>query len=70
MLIQGGAVGFDTGNGENLSSSQAQPAKQTALLLLSLTPFPVLNPAAPLCRQMYFIKYIHMKYHTIKVRPY
>ena len=27
MHIQGGAVGFDTGNGEKLSSSQAEPGQ-------------------------------------------
>ena len=30
--VQGGAAGFNTGKGEKLSSSQAQPAKQAAWL--------------------------------------
>ena len=46
--VQGGAVGFDAGNGKKLISSQARPVRQTAWLFLSFSPFPVLNPAAPL----------------------
>ena len=49
FFLQGGAAGFDTGKGEKLSSSQAQQAMQAAWLLLSFSPFPVLNPAAPPC---------------------
>ena len=42
-------AGFDTGNGEKQSSFQTQSPSQAAWLLLSFSPFPVLNPAAPLC---------------------
>ena len=45
QTIQSGAAGFDTGNGEKLSSTQPTPA----WLLLSFSLFPVSNPAAPLC---------------------
>ena len=41
-----GAVGFHTGKKEKLSSSKAG---QPAWLLLSSSPFSVLNPATPLC---------------------
>ena len=44
--VQSGVAGFDTGNGEKLSSTQITPA----WVLLSFYVFPVLNPAAPPCR--------------------
>ena len=45
QVVQGGAAGFDTGNREKLSSTQAG----VAWVLLSFSLFPVSNPAAPLC---------------------
>ena len=48
--LPGGATRFSTGNGEQLRSSQAQPASQAAWLLLSFSPFPALNRAAPPCK--------------------
>ena len=44
-VVQGGAAGFDTGKEEKLSSSQAQPTRQTAWLQISISPFPVLHSA-------------------------
>ena len=49
--LQSGAVGFDTESGEKLSSTQATPA----WVLLSVSLFPVLNPAAPLCSSFLFL---------------
>ena len=43
--IQSGAAGFDTGKGEKLSNSLAR----VAWVLLSFSPFPMLNPTAPPC---------------------
>ena len=40
--VQGGAAGFDTEKGEELSSSIAQLAGQAAWLLLGFPPFPLL----------------------------
>ena len=37
--LQGGAAGFDTGNREKLSDSQAKPPRQAAWLLLIFIPF-------------------------------
>ena len=42
------AAGLDIGKGEKLSKSHAQAMK--AALLFSFSPFPVTNPASPLCR--------------------
>ena len=40
-VVKGGVAGFDTGNGEKLSSTQATPAKLSPWLLLSFSPLPV-----------------------------
>ena len=48
--VQSGAAGFDTGKGEKLSNSQADYLAGVAWVLLSFSPFPVLNPAAPPCK--------------------
>ena len=45
VYLQGGAAGFDTGNREKLSSTQAGVAR----VLLSFSLFPVFLPAAPPC---------------------
>ena len=45
VSIQGGATGFNIGNREEVSKDQATSI-HSALLLLSFSPFPVLNPAA------------------------
>ena len=47
--ILSGAAGFGTGKGEKLSNSQAAHLAGVAWVLLSFSPFPVSNPAAPPC---------------------
>ena len=44
-FVQGGAAGFNTGNRENLSSTQAG----VAWVMLSFSLFQASNPVAPLC---------------------
>ena len=49
-MVQSGAAGFYTGNGEKLSNSQAVCLFRVAHWeLLSFSPFPVSNPATPPC---------------------
>ena len=50
VLRTGGASGFNTGNGEKLSNSQAGCLAGVAWVLLSFSPFPVLDPTQSPCR--------------------
>ena len=49
--LQSGAARFDTGNGEQLSNSQATCLAGAAWVLHCFSPFPVSNPTAPLCKR-------------------
>ena len=56
-VLYSGAAGFDTGKGDKLSNSRTDCK---AGVLLSFSPFPVLNPVAPPCCCFVLFNLYHM----------